>query len=1244
MGSPRLGPPLPSILIHPGLDPLGGYSGIGGSVPSGPVWGDGGVPFKTLDLYNGTVYSGSPTVANSVVPLGMVLDPASGNVFVGGSYNNMVTSYNTTDFQLTSFLPTGGTPSPGANDPNTGAVFVGINSPDGVDLLNGSTGRVTMSVNLSSYPCGMSFDPGNRRLYVLEGEASQVQVFNASTLTLLGNIAVGLGGRDSVNPIAVDPQNGDLYVTNNGSGTVSVIDGASDSVVATIPVGSNPYGVTVDEAQREVFVANYLSDNVSIINATRNVVAGSFPAGQGPVDVVWDATTGLLYVSNRYSDNLTVLNPTLDTSLGVNPIGPNAAWNLWNLALDASGRTFYATLPFENAIALFNASTFGLIRVVHIGSEPFNSALDPVTGQIWIANGIADNVTILDSATHALVRSVPVGTWPDQVAFDPALDLAFVSNDVSGSVSILNASTGASIGQVLIGPSSWLQSIAYDPDNGLVYVADSGTPAGISVINASTGMLVGGTLGSLPVEWVTVNPVNGDVFASFWTGGTGGGVSVLSGKNDSFLANITLSSQPWGLTYDARTGMVYAASAATDTVTAINATTFTVSASYNPPSPAYFVTVDPLLNVLYASGPYNLIAQGYPVEVLNLTTGQWSVSTAGQEDPYQATFVPANGEVAIPNAFSGTVSFLSPHPPPSLLQLRASPSTGEVGVPLNFTATVFGGNGPLSYSYTGLPPGCFSRNVSSLMCVPSQSGGFVIGVWVNDSLGLGGMTLNVILNIGTQPVVSNFQSPKTTLDANETTTLTVSASGMTPLSYAYSGLPPGCLSANLTSLNCTPVAAGIFNVTVWANDTLGGSAHANLTLVVYDQLAIHLFQASRSIIDVGSTVNWLLNESGGLTPSTLLIGVPPGCPTDPISPCTPSAPGQFMVQVQMRDGTGATVSAQTLLTVNPDVGIHSVRAVPASVTVGESTQIEVNTSGGSSPVSYAYAGLPPGCSSANTSSLLCKPTVAGSYLIRAYVNDSVGGSADSNVTLVITRWANYAVTFAETGVPPGTSWFVNLNGTRHSSTTSVLAFSGPNGSYTFSVGGVAGYTAVPSSGNLVVNGADVTRAIVFTKNSTTQTTYNLAFTETGLTTGTNWSVTLDGSTMSSTTPTVTFHEANGSYTYSVASIPGYTVSPSSGSIPVNGHAASQSLRFTSSPTPKGKTNQTTGLLGLPGYEGYLLIGVVVAIVAVALAMLLMRKGNKSPRPAAKGKDETKGMGATSPESEKPGEEAESSGL
>ncbi len=98
--------------------------------------------------------------------------------------------------------------------------------------------------------------------------------------------------------VAVNPTTNMIYVTNRGDFTVSVIDGATNSVSATIPVGGDPQGVTVDAMTNTVYVANEGSDSVSVINGATNTVMSTIAVGRFPWGVGVDPTRNKIYVAN----------------------------------------------------------------------------------------------------------------------------------------------------------------------------------------------------------------------------------------------------------------------------------------------------------------------------------------------------------------------------------------------------------------------------------------------------------------------------------------------------------------------------------------------------------------------------------------------------------------------------------------------------------------------------------------------------------------------------------------------------------------------------------------------------------------------------------------------------------------------------------------------------------------------------------------------------------------------------------
>ena len=168
---------------------------------------------------------------------------------------------------------------------------------------------------------------------------------------------------------------------------------------------------------------------------------------------------------------------------------------------------------------------------------------------------------------------------------------------------------------------------------------------------------------------------------------------------------------------------------------------------------------------------------------------------------------------------------------------------------------------------------------------------------------------------------------------------------------------------------------------------------------------------------------------------------------------------------------------------------------------------------------------------------------------------TVAGAPVTEPTLDYVQ-VTYSVVFQETGLPPGTNWSVTLGLTTVRGNGSSLTFSVPNGTFAVTIGLVAGWHVAAPHGSLTVAGGPLTESYAFVA-----TTYSVTFAETTLPALTSWSVTLNGSTMSTTGSTISFSERNGSYAYRINYVSGYTPTLPSGTVNVAGAPVSVAVTF-----------------------------------------------------------------------------------
>lgn len=184
-----------------------------------------------------------------------------------------------------------------------------------------------------------------------------------------------------------------------------------------------------------------------------------------------------------------------------------------------------------------------------------------------------------------------------------------------------------------------------------------------------------------------------------------------------------------------------------------------------------------------------------------------------------------------------------------------------------------------------------------------------------------------------------------------------------------------------------------------------------------------------------------------------------------------------------------------------------------------------------------------------------------------------------------------SVSFGESRLPPGVDWGVTVGTETSTSNASILVFNETNGTYSYSVLGVAGWhqSAIPYAGYIVVDGAAVSDSLDFF-----EVTYGVTFSETGLTNGTDWSVLVNRTWSISTAPALVVNLPNGTYSFRLGGVSGYRDFPPNGTLTVNGTNLTEPMSFTRLPASSSLE---------------ILVGVAVALglAAVPLVVLLVRR-------------------------------------
>jgi YVTN family beta-propeller protein len=1216
------------------------------SVPSQPAR----PPYvaNTLVLVNNTLIPGNFLAADNVLPVGDALDDGTHEVFVTESGSSNVTAINDTTKEVMANITVGSSPQGIAYDNRTAELFVADSGSNDVSVINDMTDTVVASIPVGDSPNGIAYDNRTAEVFVTNSGSNSVTVINDSSDAVVTNTTVG---SDPLG-LAFDSGTDSVFVANFNSANVSVINDTTNTVVATVPVGFFPDAVTYDKGTGEIFVANFGSNNLSVINDTTYTVVATIGVGVSPDGVAYDRGKGEVFVANSGSANVSVVNDTTDLVVATAAVG----FSPEGLAYDQGrGQVFVANFE-SDSVSVINDTTSKVVLNISLGSSPYAVTYGDGTGELFVANYGTGKLNIINGTTGQVVANVVAGNHPVAVAFDNGSGLIFVANEMTGTVSVINDSTNRLLATVVVG--TFPVGIAYDSRTGNVYVANEASST-ISVINMTMFLVVNtisvgpypsgityddGTgqlfvphylsnivtvingaghvkgsvvVGSHPVS-AAYDSGRGEVFVA---NGDSNNVSVINDTTDTLVATVPVGSLPDGVAYDNATGEVFVANGDSDNVSVINDTSNTVTASVPVGGFPLGVAYDPVSAQVY---------------VCNLYQGTLSIISFVPAPTYAVTFaesgLPAGTSWSVTldgileSSTNGSIAFTI-HNGTYAYSIGAVPGWNQTTLPYSGSLTVNGTSlaeptlifsqveYPVTFTEVGLPPGT-SWSITLNGTLESSNGSSINfsepnGTYAYSITPLPGWDQSTLSSSGLVNVTgSSVVEPSLAYTA-----FTYS------VAFAESGLPSGTLwsvmlngtfenttgnSLNFTEPNGTH-AYSIAPVPGWNQTTLPSAGTLNVTgaSVMEPTLLFAQVEYAVTFSETGLPVgtSWSVTLNGSQESSTgvsIAFIEPNGSYAYSIAPVA-GWDQTTLPSTGTLDVNGAPLTEPTLAFTLNEYAVTFTEAGLVSGTLWSVTLEGTVHSSTSNPITF---------SELNGTYAFTIGSVAGYSVNPASGMVTVSGSnpATQMIDFTSTMGSLYAVTISEIGLPSGTNWSATLNGTTQSSTTATIQFTEPNGTYSFSIPAVTGYSGNRTAGMLTVSGTPVVESIGFT--ATVSGQFVVKFVETGLPTGTSWSVTFNGATQSSTTGTIMFTEPNGTYAFSIGGVAGYSANQTSGTVAVSGGLVTQTIGFSLTSSSPSR---------LTSLDFLVIAAVIVLLVIVAAVALTRRKGetpSSTPQPAS----------------------------
>lgn len=268
-----------------------------------------------------------------------------------------------------------------------------------------------------SYAAGISI---NGVAYISQSDRSSILRLNLQSHAVTNTITVG----DTPTEMAFNSTGTRLYVTNQYSGSISVIDVASNTAVDAIPVGNRPFEVIVEPGDSILWTGK-IDSLYGVRLATKKIIA-RFEIGDVGNGVAIAHDT-LLYVSTHSTGTVVEINLRNRTRGRTFSVGGVPQ----KLVVSPGGDELYIANE-SGYIQFWDLNTGTQIGSnLALPSAAYGMARRPTNGLLYVTSAYFGDgyIYVVDPVTRTLVHSAVVGGSTRHVVFNARGSVGIVPNE-----------------------------------------------------------------------------------------------------------------------------------------------------------------------------------------------------------------------------------------------------------------------------------------------------------------------------------------------------------------------------------------------------------------------------------------------------------------------------------------------------------------------------------------------------------------------------------------------------------------------------------------------------------------------------------------------------------------------------------------------------------------------------------------------------------------------------------------------
>jgi len=296
-----------------------------------------------------------------------------------------------------------------------------------------------------------------------------------------------------------------VYVTNELSGDMTVIDGETHRVLATAPLGKRPRGIQLSPDGTQLFVAlsgspiagpevdertlppaDPSADGIGIFDLSTQRLSRIIRGVSDPEQLVISRDGRRLYIASEDTGTAVVVDVASGKTIATLPVGGEPE----GVGISPDGRFVYMTSEEDHQVSVIDTERNEVIKQFKVGERPRQAAFSPDGTRAYVTGEFDASVSVVDTSSHTVTQTIRLTgelVRPMEVDVSPDGRWAYVTTGRGRTLVAIDTNTHQPVRTVTVGQRPW--GLAISPDGKRLYTAN-GPSDDVSIVDAESFTVV----------------------------------------------------------------------------------------------------------------------------------------------------------------------------------------------------------------------------------------------------------------------------------------------------------------------------------------------------------------------------------------------------------------------------------------------------------------------------------------------------------------------------------------------------------------------------------------------------------------------------------------------------------------------------------------------------------------------------------------------------------------------------------